>query len=318
MRHSLQDRWLKCTSRSEGSVTKRLIVELVVLVLIVASCASGNGLVNLTRNPRAEDRWPSWSPDGSKIVCLSSIVSRPDGISTETDYGIYVMDADGKNRTKVIDPLGARSPSWSPDGKRIVYAVVAGIFAVDADGTNLTPVIYLDSVFGPLFDWPSYSPDGTKILFASQREGKWQIYVVNVDGRNETRLSPDEAKEEYRPSWSPDGTRIAFDSYRDGNREIYVMNADGSNPMRLTKDPPCQRYVDCSPAWSPDGSRVAFVSDRDGQPDIYVMNADGSNVTRLTDNSLYEISLSWSPDGTKIAFDAEDHDGSNIYVVDVP
>lgn len=297
---------------------RRLIVELVVLVLVMASCASGDGLVNLSRNPRAEDRWPSWSPDGSKIVFLSAIFDTSDELPIATDQGIYVMDADGKNRTKVIDPPGARSPSWSPDGKRIVYAVIAGIFVVGADGTNLTPVVYLDSVFGPLFDWPSYSPDGTKILFASQREEKWQIYVVNVDGSNETRLSPDEAKYEYRPSWSPDGTRIAFDSYRDGNREIYVMNADGSNPIRLTEDPPRHRYGDCSPAWSPDGSRIAFISDRDGQPDIYIMNADGSNVTRLTDNSIYEISLTWSPDGRKIAFDGEDRDGPNIYVVDVP
>jgi Tol biopolymer transport system component len=293
---------------------RKLIVELVVLVLIVASCASGNGLVNLTRNPRAEDMWPSWSPDGSKILFMSAIFDTSDELPIATDHGIYVMDADGRNRTKVIDPPGARSPSWSPDGKRIVYAVVAGIFAVDADGTNITPVIYLDSVFGPLFDWPSYSPDGTKILFASQRERKWQIYVVNVDGSNETRLSPEEVKYEYRPSWSPDGTRIVFDSYRDGNREIYVMNADGSNPIRLTKDPPRQRYGDCSPVWSPDGNRIAFISNRDGQRDIYVMNADGSNVTRLTNNSISEASLTWSPDGRKIAFDSEDR----IYVVDVP
>jgi len=299
---------------------RKLVVGLVVLMLVVASCASGEGLVNLTRNPRAEDRWPSWSPDGSKIVFVSSIVSRPDGIPTIADYGIYVMDANGRNRTQVLAlPSGfARSPSWSPDGKRITFAVIAGIFVVDADGTSLTPVIYLDSVLGPPFDWPSYSPDGTKILFASQREEKWQIYVVNVDGSNETRLSPEEVKDEYSPSWSPDGTRIAFDSNRDGNREIYVMNADGSNPIRLTKDPPRHRYVDWSPAWSPDGSRIAFISHRDGQPDIYIMNADGSNMTRLTDNSIYEISLSWSPDGTKIAFDAQNHDGTNIYVLDVP
>jgi Tol biopolymer transport system component len=296
----------------------RLTVGLVVLMLIVASCASGDGLVNLTPDSRVADGPPSWSPDGSKILFVSSISSPPEGIPTITDYGIYVMDADGRNRTQVLalpSDVSARSPSWSPDGKRIVYASGGGaILTMASNGRDLSPGIGATGMFG-ISDWPSYSPDGTKILFSSQREGKWQIYVVDVDGSNEIRLSPEEVEREYMPAWSPNGTRIAFQSSRDGNPEIYVMNADGSNPTRLTRNKAGDGY----PIWSPNGTKIAFISNRDGQPDIYIMNADGSDVTRLTDNSIYKMSLSWSPDGTKIAFCGypPDESEANIYVVNV-
>ena len=298
---------------------RKLTVGLVVLTLVVASCASGEGLVNLTPDSRVADGSPSWSPDGNKILFLSSTSSPPDGIPTITDYGIYVMDADGRNRTQVLalpSDVSARSPSWSPDGKRIVYASYPGtIITMDLDGSNPRLVVAPTAIFGDS-DRPSYSPDGTKILFSSQREGKWQIYVVNVDGSNETRLSPEEVEREYVPAWSPDGTKIVFQSSRDGNPEIYVMNADGSNPTRLTDN----RATDEFPVWSPGGKKIAFISNRDGQRDIYIMNADGSNVTRLTDNSITERTLSWAPDGTKIAFHGYPPDGSeaNIYVVHVP
>jgi len=296
----------------------KLTVGLVVLMLVVASCASGEGLVNLTPDSRVADGSPSWSPDGSKIVFVSSTSSPPDGIPTITDYGIYVMDADGSNRTQVLAPpsgASARRPSWSPDGKRIVFAGNAGtIVTTDLDGSNAVLVVGPTAILGGS-DCPSYSPDGTKILFSSQREAKWQIYVVDVDGSNETRLSSEKVEREYMPAWSPNGTIIAFQSSRDGNPEIYVMNADGSNPTRLTE----HRATDEFPVWSPDGTKIAFISNQDGQRDIYVMNADGSDVTRLTDNSITERTLSWAPDGTKIAFCGYPRDESeaNIYVVNV-
>jgi TolB protein len=91
---------------------------------------------------------------------------------------------------------------------------------------------------------PAFSPDGTKLAFASNRHGNWEIYVLDAD-RKVTRLTNNQF-EDRNPVWSPDGTQIAFHSSRDGNREIYVMNADGSDQTNLTNSPDTD---DRNPSW---------------------------------------------------------------------
>ncbi|HEV2763768.1 MAG TPA: protein kinase [Pyrinomonadaceae bacterium] len=154
---------------------------------------------------------------------------------------------------------------------------------------------------------PDWSPDGKRVAFTSNRDGKPDIYVMDWDGQNVRRLTHNTA-EDFAPVWSPDGSRIAFTSKRDGNDEIYVMNADGSNQTKLTDTP----AADSRPAWSPDGRRLAFASNRDSAPDtfdIYVMNADGTAPKRLTDDPAFDSDPAWSPDGAKIAF-ASNRDGN--------
>ena len=151
---------------------------------------------------------------------------------------------------------------------------------------------------------------GETIAFFSHRDGNAEIYVMNPDGSNQTRLT-NNAAHDYSPYWSPDGSKIAFHSKRDGNEEIYIMDADGSHKTNITNN----SADDAVPSWSPDGTKIAFNSDRDGNYEIYVMNADGSDQTRLTDISSHENSPYWSPDGTKIAF-FSDRDGNyEIYVM---
>jgi len=129
--------------------------------------------------------------------------------------------------------------------------------------------------------FPVWSPDGRKITFWSNRDGKNEIYVMDADGSNQTRLTNNPGRYNELPAWSPDGARIAFDSNRDLNGyEIYVMNADGSNQIALSNNP----SPDIGPEWSPDGTKIAFTSSRDARDAIYVMDADGSNQVRLTNN----------------------------------
>ena len=153
----------------------------------------------------------------------------------------------------------------------------------------------------------SWSPDGQHIAFRAAGRGlsyyKNGIYVMDSDGSNPRRLTPDGGRS---PSWSPDGRHIAFTFWRDHNWEIYVMGSDGSNPRRLT-DLPAE-----SPTWSPDGRHIAFSSDRDGDYEIYVMDSDGTNPRNLTNDSAWDFSPSWSPDGRHIAFVR----GGEIYVMD--
>ena len=158
-------------------------------------------------------------------------------------------------------------------------------------------------------------PDG-KLAFASERDGNYEIYVVNPDGGGLTRLTNSEFTDR-EPVWSPDGSRIAFVSDRSGNLEIYVMAATGdaggfNPPTRLTNDP----ADDSSPVWSPDGSKIAFVSNRSGTDNIFVMDANGSNQANLS-NTLNgdDNEPTWSPDGARIAFASNRDVNDEIYTM---
>ncbi len=140
-----------------------------------------------------------------------------------------------------------------------------------------------------------------KIVFQSGRNGNLDIYSMNSDGTEQTRLTHHEARD-FQAAWSPNGGQIVFGSDRedrDGDLEIYVMDADGGNQRNLTHHP----ALDSSPDWSPDGSQIAFTSERTNGLSIFVMDADGANVRQLTEGP-FEVAPKWSPDGKRIAFGA--------------
>ncbi len=192
------------------------------------------------------------------------------------------------------------------------------IYMIDPD-TGETIQLTDDPAFD---DSPELSPDGSRIVFLTARHDplpefpnlKYEIYIIDIDGSNLTRLTTTDAAEDH-PSWSPDGDRILFDADydQDGLYEIYVMNADGSSLTRLTFNESSDQFAD----WSPDGARIAYSSYSAGDWDIYVMDADGRNPHQLTDSSKWELFPDWSPDGAEIAFNGlVSHSGNtDIFVM---
>ncbi len=159
---------------------------------------------------------------------------------------------------------------------------------------------------------PSSLPRLNQIAFQSNRDGDFEIYIMEQDGSNQRQLTNNAFADNY-PVVSPDGRQILFQSERDGNQEVYAMNLDGSNQRRLTNS----AARDSLPTWSPDGMQIAFLSERSGNRNIHTMNADGSNERQVTFDELRTGHPSWSVNG-QLAFNAGDLAGNTweIYVAD--
>ena len=181
------------------------------------------------------------------------------------------------------------------------------ICLLNREGANLRQLTY---DFADDRD-PSWSPDANKIVFASDRDSDWDLYVIGLDGKPPVRLS-DDAFNNTQPAWSTDGTKIAFASDRDTDQEIYLVDTAGKNARNLTESPSSN---DKYPSWSPNSGKIVFVSDRDGNENIYVMNFDGSNQDPLTDNGSQDTQPVYSPDGLQIAFTSYRDGNAEIFVM---
>ncbi len=251
--------------------------------------ADGSGMTNLTGDAGAVTY--TWSPDGSAIAYST--------FRGKNDLDLRIIPSDGTgDRALTEGPERDGSPAWSPDGSRIAFTRGRDMYTVDPSGGSLARLTEDSGYVGP----PVWSPDGTRIAFVSNRDGGLQVYVMNVDGTAQRRIT--DVPTDRRgcciggePAWSPDGTRIAFTAWdpRGEDWDVWLVGADGTGQRRLTDDPGAEGGA----VWSPDGTKIAFAasprpSGEEGTYEIYLMNPDGPGRTKLTEGARTAmLSMAW-------------------------
>jgi TolB protein len=220
-----------------------------------------------------------------KVIAISAD-SRQAFLTNPTDNQVTVVDLAERKQIATF-PVGAR-----PDG--VVWA----------------PPAYNN-------EHPAYSPDGRQIVFASNRYGDNEIFVMNADGSQQRRLTASPGRDAH-PQFSPDGKKIAFQSPRDGDgsdTNLYVMNADGSQQVKITHH---QGFAGV-PHWSPDGKQILYQwrddTTNDKRWQIYLVNADGSHPRRLNQDAANNQVPNWSPDGKRILFYSDRTGNNQIYAM---
>ncbi len=257
---------------------------------------------------------------GEILALLVTMLLMMNSRSSASPYPTLPIPVSGLQGTGILSTASPSTPG-APSTQELAFVSIinerAAIFLVDSDGSNVRRL-----TDGQADDkMPSWSPDGQKIVFDSNRDNsagdtklQTEIYSMNADGTEQRRLTRN-GYNDFAPVWSPDGRTILFVSDRDGRFQIYKMNTDGTGQRRLA----VSDYYDAEPAWSPDGRFVAFSSDRTGSFQIHIMQADGSNVRQLTegDREHEAGNPSWSPDGKFIVFIGGNyHDFFAIYIMD--
>jgi Tol biopolymer transport system component len=248
----------------------------------------GEGKRNLTRSliGGSRDRsahYPAYSADGEQIA----FVLEEDGPAPTSS--LFVMNADGSEKTEIPARPGPRQPSFSPDGQSIVYAADDGIFVTDLAGSAERLTRSGDS--------PVFSPSGRKIAFVRGND-VWTMNANGGDLQNLTRRYPQRGPHGRffdAPDFSADGKRILLisDFEAASSYGVYVMRADGRKLEALT--PPGDRPEENAASYSPDGRRIVFERFRK-RSGLYVMDSDGDGTRRIAALGGFSTGAnSWQP-----------------------
>lgn len=168
---------------------------------------------------------------------------------------------------------------------------------------------------GPFQDiTPSVSPDGSRVAFASNRNGPWDIYILDLNS-GEIEQFTDTYAYDGNPTWSPDGQWLAYESYRVNNLEILIQDINRtSGEIPLTNHP----GADFAPNWSKQGRLIVFVSTRNGRQEVWYADLDSREVDKaILVKNLTGLSIDhpvWSPDGRYLTWSIVTEEGNHSLV----
>jgi Tol biopolymer transport system component len=252
--------------------------------------ADGTGFRRLTTDDTRQHVYGTVSPDGRSVVYSA--------FRQANTYEIYELELETGELTQLTDGQGVlNAPEISPDGRSIVYTRWTqssnkhSLWMMNRDGSE--PHQFFNPAGAEAWD-PTWSPDGSQILFASDMEGSAQLWIVDIDGGQPRQVSqlPDLRG---RSDWSPRDEIVTY-SGEPWKRELFLMTSEGSNSRRIS--PPGGNAQ--GPVFSPDGAWVAFTAYYDHLNDIhgceiYIMRTDGTDLRRLTENDYCDYQPRWGP-----------------------
>ncbi len=263
--------------------------------------ADGTNIQQLTSSLNGACNF-DWSPDGKRLVYISPCYSKA---SQYSDSGLYILDLETGETNPLLDaPQGEFDPAWSPDGSKIAFTSMRDetwqVYVFDLETSTLTQLTSYDEVVQSRANnqsrYPTWSPDGSEIVYVSRRGTEYQLWKMNAaDGSGKTRLVYTvPTVSDYLPAWSPDGTFLLFSQ----------ANLDLTSPsilMRLNIGMQrAEHFVSAGApvvdvSFSPDGLWIAYESTDGVNQDIYLLNLLTSEKIRLTASPNIEFDPAWRP-----------------------
>ncbi len=259
-----------------------------VYVVPLSAALSPTGSLKLIVSDDFSNGQPVWTADGRSIVFRSTRT----GSST-----LWRIPSDGSHDAEQLSVGDASSPALSRRGDRLAFIRPTQDFNIwrtslteDGGAAAAVPVVVSTALDGN----PDVSPDGKRIVFASDRSGSIEIWIAQSDGSHPVQLT-NFRRYSGSPQWSPDGTHIVFDSNASGRFQVHIVSADGGVAQQLTRGP----NESAIPRWSRDGESIYF-SQVAATPEIWKMRADGSDLQQVTRNG--GRAARESPDGKWLYF----------------
>lgn len=233
----------------------------------------GSGKKQLTHSA-VDLRSPNFSSDGKKIVYATN------------EGKLWVMDSDGNNKKQIPLNIDASEPRWCFKDSKIIFTGYRGItflddsdiWMVNNDGTHLEKIIRRPSIQF----LPQVSENGEEIVFVDVLESiGHEIMRLDLKTKDYTQLTDDDSRH-TTPVFTPDGGSVVYSSDRDGNYDIWVMDKFGRNQASLTRRP----AFDSSPVVSKDGKTIYFLSDETKRMQIWRIDIDGGNLAQITNDDF--------------------------------